>query len=320
MSDARIVFMGTPEFAVPSLSALLEGGYRVAAVVTQPDRPKGRRRELTPPPVKVFALQRGLPVLQPEKLRAPEAMAELAALAPDLIVTAAYGQILPKAALELPRFGCVNVHGSLLPKYRGGAPIQRAVMNGETETGVTLMYMAEGLDTGDMIAQAAVPITDEDTSGTLFDRLSRVGADLLVEWLPAILSGSAPRVPQDERLATYAPNLTREDERIDWSRPSRALFNQVRGLYPAAGAFSFLAGDVFKVWGIRVPEADDGQLRPEWAAMPPGSVLDSGPFGIRVRSGDGSVVLTEVQPAGRKALPAADFARGARLAPGTVLG
>ncbi|WP_276352600.1 methionyl-tRNA formyltransferase [Cohnella caldifontis] len=316
----RIVFMGTPDFAVPSLRALIEGGYDVAAVVTQPDRPKGRKRELTPPPVKEFALERGLPVLQPERMRAADAVEAVAAYRPDLIVTAAYGQILPKAVLALPRLGCVNVHGSLLPKYRGGAPIQRCVMGGETVTGVTLMYMAEGLDTGDMIARVEVPITDEDTAGTMFGKLSRAGAALLTEWLPKLADGTAPRVPQNDAEATYAPNLTREDERIDWSGTAREVFNRVRGLNPMAGGFTFWNGEVFKVWSCRIPQESDKRLRPEWEKLTPGSVLETGPFGIRVRTGDGSVVLTDVQPAGKKTLPASEFARGARLAPGTVLG
>jgi methionyl-tRNA formyltransferase len=319
-NDMRIVFMGTPDFAVPSLRSLLDGGWNVVAAVTQPDRPKGRKRELTPPPVKAFALERGLPVLQPERMRAAEAVEAVAALKPDLIVTAAYGQILPKAVLDLPRLGCVNVHGSLLPRYRGGAPIQRSIIDGESVTGVTLMYMAEGLDTGDMIARVEVPITDEDTAGTMFEKLSAAGAELLLEWLPRLADGTAPRVPQDDALATYAPNLTRDDERLHWERTSRELFNRTRGLYPMAGAFTYLAGEVFKVWGVKAPEAGDFDLRPEWRAAAPGTVLDTGPFGIRVRTGDGSVVLTEVQPAGKKAMSAAEYARGARLPLGTVLG
>lgn len=316
----RILFMGTPDFAVPSLRMLLEKGYNVVAVVTQPDRPKGRKRELTPPPVKAFALERGVPVLQPERMRAPEAVAAVAELAPDLIVTAAYGQILPKAVLDLPRLGCVNVHGSLLPRYRGGAPIQRSVIDGEAVTGVTLMYMAEGLDTGDMIARVEVPITDEDTSGTMFEKLSHAGAELLEQWLPRLADGTAPRVPQDDALATYAPNLTREDERLHWEQTSRQIFNRTRGLNPMAGAFTQLGGEVFKVWGCQAPVAADAELQAEWLASPPGTVLESGSFGIRVRTGDGSIVLTEVQPAGKKVLSAAEYARGARLAPGTVLG
>lgn len=317
----RIVFMGTPDFAVPSLAALLaHGDAQVVGVVTQPDRPKGRKRELTPPPVKAFALERGLPVLQPERMRAPEAVEAVRELAPDLVVTAAYGQILPKALLDIPRLGCVNVHGSLLPRYRGGAPIQRSVIDGEKKTGVTLMFMAEGLDTGDMIARVELPIADEDTSGTMFDKLSAAGAELLSAWLPRLIAGDAPREPQDEALATYAPNLTRDDERLDFGATSRQLFDRVRGLSPMAGAFTLLGGEVFKVWGIAPPTAADAKLGAEWQAAAPGTVLETGAFGIRVRSGDGSVVLTQVQPAGKKVLSAADYARGARLAPGTTLG
>ncbi len=312
--------MGTPQFAVPSLEALLERGYEVAAVVTQPDRPKGRKRELTPSPVKAFALERGLPVLQPEKLRSPEGVAAVTEIAPDLIVTAAYGQILPKSVLDLPRLGCINVHGSLLPKYRGGAPIQRSIINGEKATGVTLMYMAEGLDTGDMIAKVEVPITDEDTAGTIFEKLSDAGAKLLLEWLPRIEEGTAGRTPQADEEATYAPNLSREDEKLEWSQSSRRIFDRVRGLNPMAGGFTYLDGEVFKVWGCAVPNPSDAELRSEWTAFAPGAVLETGAFGIRVRTGDGSIVLTDVQPAGKKALKAAEFAKGARLAPGKTLG
>jgi methionyl-tRNA formyltransferase len=299
---------------------LLDNGHEIAAVVTQPDRPKGRKRELAPPPLKVFALERGLPVLQPEKLRAPEAVEELAAYRPDVIITAAYGQILPKSVLDLPSLGCLNVHGSLLPRYRGGAPIQRSVINGETLTGVTLMYMAEGLDTGDMIARVEVPITDEDTAGTVFEKLSEAGAALLLEWLPRIQDGTAPREPQNEAEATYAPNLTRQDEMLVWTGTARDVFNRVRGLHPMAGGFTFLNGDILKVWGCRIPQGSDKMMRPEWEGLVPGSVLETGSFGIRIRTGDGSVVLTEVQPAGKTKVPAAEFAKGARLAPGTVLG
>jgi methionyl-tRNA formyltransferase len=316
----KILFMGTPQFAVPSLTMLLEQSYDIAAVVTQPDRPKGRKRELTPPPVKAFALERGLKVVQPEKLRSPEGVAEVSAIEPDLIVTAAYGQILPKSVLALPRLGCINVHGSLLPQYRGGAPIQRSIINGETVTGVTLMYMAEGLDTGDMIAKVEVPITDEDTAGTMFQKLSDAGAKLLMEWLPRIIEGSVTRMPQVDSEATYAPNLTRDDEKLDWHKSARELFNQVRGLNPMAGGFAYLDGEVFKVWGCRIPQGSDIMMRPEWNNLVAGSVLETGSFGIRVRTGDGSIVLTEVQPAGKKALAATEFARGARLAPGKVLG
>lgn len=309
----NIVFMGTPDFAVPSLHMLLEEGYNIAAVVTQPDRPKGRKRVMTPPPVKELAESRGLPVLQPAKMRSPEAIAEIAALRPDLIITAAYGQILPKAVLELPRLGCINVHGSLLPKYRGGAPIQRCIMNGEKKTGVTIMYMAEGLDTGDMISRVEVEITDEDTSGTLFEKLSLAGADLLRRTLPRLIAGEITAEPQNDAEATYAPNLTREDERIDWNRSSWETYNQVRGLVPWSGAFTHWNGEVFKVWACRKPE------RTAEGGAAPGTVLTVGESGIEVKTGDGSLWLTKVQPAGKKAMDVSEFARGSKLTKGTIL-
>lgn len=313
--EIRIVFMGTPGFAVPSLEALLEDGYNVVGVVTQPDKPQGRKKILTPPPVKEAAVKHGLPVMQPQRLRLPEAVAELAQWKPDVIVTAAYGQILPKAVLDMPQFGCLNVHGSLLPRYRGGAPIQRAIINGETVTGVTLMYMAEGLDTGDMIAKVEVPIEPEDTSGTVFAKLSTAGAQLLREQLPLLLAGKAGRTPQNEDEATYAPNLTREDEKIDWQHSSQAIYNRIRGLVPFSGAFTLWDGNVFKIWAAKRPEAGRGSAGGE----SPGTVLKLTDEGIEVRTGDGSIWLTEVQPAGKKAMEAGQFARGGQMKPGTVL-
>jgi len=308
----RIVFMGTPDFAVPSLKALLENNYNIVAVVSQPDRPKGRKRVLTPPPVKVEAEKRGIPVLQPERMRRSEAVAELAAFAPDLIVTAAYGQLLPKAVLELPKHGCINVHGSLLPKYRGGAPIQHAIMNGEPVTGVTIMYMAEGLDTGDMISRVEVPITDEDNAGTMFDKLSEAGAELLLRTLPDLLEGRLMAVPQKHEEATLAPNIKREDEQIDWNRPARSIFNQIRGLSPWPVAFTVWNGENFKIWSARLGTAA--------AAQKPGTVQRITEEGIEVAAAEGTLLLTEVQPAGKKAMSAADFLRGGAMKPGTVLG
>jgi len=309
----RIVFMGTPDFAVPSLQLLVSGGYEVVAVVTQPDRPKGRKKTLTPPPVKEAALSFGIPVLQPERMRNPKAVAELAEYKPDLIVTAAYGQILPKAVLELPRLGCINVHGSLLPKYRGGAPIQRSIMNGEPETGVTIMYMAEGLDTGDMISKVALPILDEDTSGSMFEKLSLAGAKLLGETLPSIIEGTVQAVPQSEEEATYAPNLSREDERIDWSKSARALFNQVRGLSPMAGAFTYLNGEVFKV---RVCEPLEGRS----GNAAPGEIVSADANGIVVQTGEGRLLLKEIQPAGKRVMAVSEWIKGARIEPGSSFG
>ncbi|TVX94157.1 methionyl-tRNA formyltransferase [Paenibacillus agilis] len=311
----KIVFMGTPQFAVTSLQMLLDEGYDVAAVVTQPDRPVGRKRVLTPTPVKQLAMEHGIQVWQPEKLRTSETVEDIRKLAPDLIVTAAYGQILPKAVLDVPRYGCINVHGSLLPYYRGGAPIQRSIINGEAKTGVTIMYMAEGMDTGDMLTRVEVPITDEDNAGTMFEKLSVEGADLLRRTLPDLLAGKLTAEVQNHDLATYAPNLKREDELIDWSNSSRALFNQVRGLVPYSGAFTTWNGEVFKVWKCALKE--QGQAS---SSAVPGTVLTASEEGIEVKTGDGSIWLTEVQPAGKKAMAVRDFVRGGKLEIGTVLG
>jgi len=315
----NVVFMGTPDFAVPSLQALLEQGYNVVAVVTQPDRPKGRKRELAPTPVKAEAMKHGIPVLQPVKLRDPAAVEEVSGFKPDLIVTAAYGQILPKSLLAVPQHGCINVHGSLLPKYRGGAPIQHAVMNGEPVTGVTIMYMAAGLDTGDMISNVEVPITDEDTAGTLFDKLSVAGAELLRTTLPELLAGRIQAVPQNEADATYSPNISREDERIDWTKSSLQLFNQIRGLNPMPGAFTLLHGEVFKVWASRKPAGNEG-TNGSVGKVKPGTVLQMTDDGLEVATGSGSIWLTHVQPAGKKAMSVSDLKRGAPIAKGTVLG
>ncbi|WP_235941632.1 methionyl-tRNA formyltransferase [Paenibacillus puerhi] len=317
MSDkARIVFMGTPDFAVPSLRALLaDESVQVVGVVTQPDRPVGRKRVLTPTPVKVEALAHGLPVLQPERLRRGESVEELRELKPDLIVTAAYGQILPKAVLELPRLGCINVHASLLPRYRGGAPIHYAVMNGDAETGVTIMYMEEGLDTGDMISRVEVPIGDDDTTGTMFDKLSTAGAELLQRTLPGLLAGTVQAVPQDDEAAVYSPNITRKQEQIDWNDPALRIWQQVRALHPRPGAFTLWNGEVLKIWACSKP-AEPALSSPKQ----PGTVLSVGPDGIEVATGLGVLRITELQPSGKKAMDAATFARGGQLAAGTVLG
>ncbi|MEX3616413.1 methionyl-tRNA formyltransferase [Paenibacillus glucanolyticus] len=311
----KIVFMGTPAFAVPSLEMLIAEGYSIAAVVTQPDRPQGRKKVLTPTPVKEAALRHGIPVLQPQRLRSPEAVAELAEYKPDLIVTAAYGQILPKSVLDMPSLGCLNVHGSLLPAYRGGAPIQRSIINGEAVTGITLMYMAEGLDTGDMLAKAEVPIEETDTAGTMFEKLSQAGAKLLQQELPRLVKGKVDAEPQDEAKATYAPNLTRDDEKIDWSRSSREIYNQIRGLVPYSGGFTLWNGEVFKVWAAANPSS--AQVVSSEAQ--PGTVLGLHEEGIVVKTGDGSLTLLTVQPSGKKAMDAAQFVRGTSLAVGTVL-
>ncbi|MDQ0337555.1 methionyl-tRNA formyltransferase [Caldalkalibacillus uzonensis] len=301
----RIVFMGTPDFAVPSLSMLIEEGYDVAGVVTQPDRPKGRKRVLTPPPVKQVTIRHHLPVLQPKTMKESGVLQQLREWAPDLIVTAAFGQLLPTEVLQLPPMGCINVHASLLPKYRGGAPIHRAIMNGEVETGVTIMYMVEKLDAGDILTQVRVPIQDDDDVGTLHDKLSVAGAELLEQTLPRLEKGELIPIPQNEAEATFAPVIKREDERIDWSRPQQVVYNHIRGLRPFPVAFTTLNGQPLKVW--KAVKTND--VKPD---MAPGTIYRLAEKGIGVVCGDGGgLCLTEIQPSGKKRMTAADFLRGA---------
>lgn len=299
----KIVFMGTPDFSVPVLTMLHAEGFDIIAVVTQPDRPVGRKRVLTPPPVKKEAIRLNLPVLQPEKLRRSEELAELIQMKPDLIVTAAYGQILPKDLLDVPRLGCINVHASLLPKYRGGAPIHQAVIDGERETGVTIMYMVEKLDAGDIISQTSIPITDEDNTGILFDKLSVVGTELLKKTLPSIIDGTNERILQDEKYVSFAGNITREQERIDWSKGGIDIFNQIRGLYPWPGAYSVFQGENVKVW-----KAEKSDITVDAS---PGTIIKLLKDRLIVKTGnETSIAITELQPAGKKRLSAEEFLNG----------
>lgn len=303
--------MGTPDFSVPILRMIHEEGYEVLAVVTQPDRPVGRKRVLTPPPVKAEALRLGLPVIQPEKLRNSEELQEIINLNPDIVVTAAFGQILPKILLDAPRLGCINVHASLLPKYRGGAPIHQAIIDGEEKTGVTIMYMAEKLDAGDIITQSAITIEDEDNTGTMFEKLSVVGRELLKETLPLIIEGKNERIPQDEGKVTFAHNISREQERVDWSNSARNVFNQVRGLTPWPTAYTSFQGENVKLWSVKESEAATAQK--------PGEVVKINKDSFEVATGDGkALVILELQPAGKKRMTAQDYLRGtgAKLAIG----
>jgi methionyl-tRNA formyltransferase len=305
--------MGTPTFAVPSLLTLIQEGYEIVSVVTQPDRPVGRKKILTPPPVKELAIEHDIPVYQPEKIRLPEGIDYVKAMKPDLIVTAAFGQILPREILEIPKFGCINVHASLLPKYRGGAPIHQALIDGEKETGVTIMYMVEALDAGDMINSRSIPITEEDHVGSLFEKLSQVGADLVKETLPLLLKGKITPIPQNEDQATFAPNIKREQEEINWHRPAVEIRNQIRGMHPWPVAFTLWKGQAFKVWWAElVEETPEGKI--------PGQVWDLTPEGIFVATGLGSLRLTDIQPAGKKRLAAGDFVRGRQMNVGEMLG
>lgn len=298
-----IVFMGTPDFSVPILSMLQQEGYDVVAAVTQPDRPVGRKRVLTPPPVKVEAEKLGIPVIQPEKLIGSSELDEILALGADLIVTAAFGQLLPKELLENPRLGCINVHASLLPKYRGGAPIHQAIMDGETETGVTIMYMVEKLDAGDMIAQITVPIEDTDDTGTMFTKLSEAGVSILKQTLPSIVKGENERVVQDESLVTYARNISREAERIDWTKSGKAIYDKIRGLHPWPVAYSVFQDTNVKIWWSEKLETSSN--------AEPGTIIDIETDRIIVKAGDQvAIAITDIQPAGRKRMPADVFIRG----------
>lgn len=298
-----IIFMGTPDFSVPILSMLKEEGYNVVAVVTQPDRPVGRKRVLTPPPVKVEAEALNIPVIQPEKLTGSKELEEILALDADLIITAAFGQLLPKELLEAPRLGCINVHASLLPKYRGGAPIHKAIIDGETETGVTIMYMVEKLDAGDMISQITVPIEETDHTGLMFEKLSKAGVTLLKETLPSIINEKNERIPQDESLVTFARNISREEERIDWTTSGQSIYNQIRGLHPWPVAYTTFQDNNVKIWwSEKVAKQSDAQ---------PGTIIAIEEDRIVVKTGDETAIaITDIQPAGRKRMPADVFIRG----------
>ncbi|MBN1205716.1 MAG: methionyl-tRNA formyltransferase [Myxococcaceae bacterium] len=306
MSRPRIVFMGTPEFAVASLEACFDIGD-VVAVVTQPDKPKGRGKAVAISPVKALALERGVPVLQPTKLRTPPFSEELRELAPDVCVVTAYGRILPKDVLEVPAKGCVNVHASLLPRFRGAAPIQWAIAHGDAETGVTLMCMDEGLDTGPMLAMKRLPIGPEDTSATLHEKLARLGGELLLESLPAYLRGELKPVPQPSEGMVLAPIIQKEDGLLDFTKPAVELERRVRAFTPWPGAFTGVNGARLKVHRTK---AGTGRGAP-------GTVLAAGPGGIEVACGEGSLVLLDVQPEGRRVMGAAEFLSGHKLAPGS---
>ena len=299
----KIVFMGTPDFAVPSLRALAEAGHEIRGVFTQPDRPKDRGMKLQPPPVKELALALGLEVYQPAKMRDGTALDILRALEPDLVAVAAYGKILPVDMLELPRLGCVNVHSSLLPKYRGAAPINWAILNGERETGVTIMHMALALDAGDIIAQRSTPIDPDETVETLHDRLAEIGAALLAETVEDMAAGRAQRTPQEESQVSLAPMLSRDLSPLDWTRPARALHDQVRGLIPWPAAVTELDGTRCKVLATTVVQ--------ETTDKAPGTVLAADKHGLKLACGEGTVLsIDELQPDGKKRMKSTDFLRG----------
>lgn len=299
----RIVFMGTPDFAVPSLKGLIGAGHEIVGVYTQPDKPKNRGMKLTQSPVKEAALAEGIPVYQPQTLREDGVLETLTGLAPELIVVAAYGKLLPKAVLDLPRYGCINVHSSLLPKYRGAAPINWAVINGERETGVTIMYMAQALDAGDIISQEATPIDPDETVETLHDRLAEIGGRLLVRTIEEIAAGTAKRIPQVEAEHTYAPMLDRALCPLDFQKSAKALHDQIRGLTPWPATTAKVGGVSFKVYA--------SALTGETTGKEPGALVSADKRGIKVACGDGQVLtITEVQAPGKKRMSAADYLRG----------
>jgi methionyl-tRNA formyltransferase len=312
MPKPRIVFMGTPDFAVPALEGLVRNGYPIVGVVTQPDRPQGRGRATAPPPIKVLAASLGLTVHQPEKVRAPEFIETFRGLAPELVVVAAFGQILPSEIIRGPQRGCINLHPSLLPKYRGAAPINWALIRGEETTGVTIMRMDEGVDSGEILLQEATPIGAEETFGELHDRLARMGTELLLISLAMMETGTLLPRPQDHRLATQAPRLSREDSLIRWGNPSGQIVSLIRGLSPAPGAYTNLDGKQLKIYRASAETAAVTDL--------PGTVMGGAAGEIRVTAADGTVLLKEVQLEGKKRMAGQDFLRGFPIPPGKILG
>ncbi|WP_026652697.1 methionyl-tRNA formyltransferase [Butyrivibrio proteoclasticus] len=315
----KIVFMGTPDFARSALEKIIEAGHEVVLVVTQPDKPKGRSGQLQVSDVKACALEHNLPVFQPERIKLPENVAELKKYDADIYVVAAFGQILSQEILDIPKFGCVNIHASLLPKYRGAAPIQQAILDGEKETGVTIMQMAAGMDTGDILIQRTIPISEEETGGGLFDKLSILGGELIVEALPLIEQGKLTPVPQDEALATKCGKLSKDMGSMDFNKSAVELSNLVRGLNPWPSAFTHLSGKLLKVWKAKVVEANNEDLSvEELNNYPAGTIVKVSKDAFVVKTGDGLLSITEVQLEGKKRMSVKDFLLGYKLEVGTT--
>lgn len=298
--ELRIVFMGTPDFSVPVLDALVKN-YKVKGVVTQPDKPVGRDKIITPSPVKKYANDNMILVVQPEKIK--DDWQEVVSLHPNLIVTCAYGQIIPRELLVYPKYGCINVHASLLPKLRGGAPIHHAIMDGYNKTGVTIMHMSPQMDAGDIISQREIEIEETDTAESLFNKLSELGKDLLIDTLPSIIDGTASRTKQDESEATYAPNISKEDEKLDFSKTTRQVYNKIRGLYSWPGSYCFFEGKRVKVWKARMSDYTD-------SFKVNGQILNIYPDGIGVKTSNGEIVFTEIQIEGKKAMDVKTYLNG----------
>ena len=302
----KIVFMGTPDYAATALEAILQAGYEVTGVVCQPDKPKGRSGALSACPVKECALKYNLPVFQPERIKRPEAVEELRKFPADVFVVAAFGQILSEEILTMPKYGCINIHASLLPKYRGAAPIQWCIVDGEKETGVTIMQMDAGIDTGDILFTKKVAITEEETGGSLFDKLSQAGAELIVEALPKIEAGEVKPVKQDEARSNYARMLKKEDGQINWNRPAEEIGRLVRGMDPWPSAFTYYRGKQFKIWKA---QAVDGGTE----GLLPGTIAQIEKQGIWIACGSGMLQVTEAQMEGKKRMSAADLMNGRTL-------
>lgn len=329
----KIVFMGTPDFARAALEKIIEAGHEIVLVVTQPDKPKGRSGELQVSDVKACALEHNLPVFQPERIKLPENVAELKKNEADIYVVAAFGQILSQEILDIPRFGCVNIHASLLPEYRGAAPIQQSIIDGKKETGVTIMQMAAGMDTGDILLQRTIPIAEDETGGGLFDKLSVLGGELIVEALPKIERGELTPVPQDEDRATKCGKLSKDMGRIDFSQPAETIRNLVRGLNPWPSAFTTLGKKTFKIWRVKaLMELEFRQMAKEFTDGEDdarttlvgenayGSVVAVLKDSFVVLTGDGYLQIFEVQLEGKKRMAASDFLLGYKMQVGTKLG
>ena len=302
----KILFMGTPDFAVPSLESLWSAGHEIVGVFTQPDKPKNRGMKLQAPPVKEFAQEKNIAAHQPEKVKDGKALEIIKSIQPELIVVAAYGRILPKEILDYPKYGCINVHSSLLPKYRGAAPIHWAIVNGETESGVTIMHMAQALDAGDIISQVKTPIDPDETVESLHDRLAVLGADLLVKTIADIEAGTATRTKQDESKVTFAPMLSRDLSQMDWEKSAKALHDQVRGLTPWPSAAAQIGTQRFKIWKTALTDRQTNKT--------PGTVLEAGDDGIFMACQGGSVLcILELQAEGKRRMTAADYLRGNKL-------
>ncbi len=314
----RAVFMGTPEFAATVLKSVLASKHEVIAVVTQPDKPKGRGHEMAFPPVKEVALEAGIPVLQPQRARDEDFIEELKAMSPDIILVAAYGKLLPKAILDMPRFGCINVHASLLPKYRGASPIQWAVLNGDEKSGVTIMHMAEEMDTGDIIMTEEVSLSETETAGSLHDKLAKIGGPLLITAMDALETGRAPRIRQNNEEATYVKMLDKTMGNMNFSQPAVVLERFIRGLNPWPTAYTKLDGKMLKIWRATVIPAEE--IGKEAKTFEPGTIVTVGKDSFDILTGEGALRVQELQLEGKRKMTAEEFLRGFKLEPGTMLG